>query len=295
MLWLALLLLLAFPAAAGAGTASVQPYVEPPGTDPFSSCSRYMMCPPDMLVFDAGPGEVNRVTIEGDAVGSSRVRFVVRDETASLQAGDGCSQGDAGTVECSAATVGPLRLGDGDDRLTAFTGQAFGGEGADELSVRYGRLRGGEGDDVLTGGLGEGGPGRDRLVVTTIGRGGAGDDTVRCATDSYCTIDGGPGDDRIRGGDNRDRLFGRGGDDVLWGKREVDILEGNRGDDRLFGGPHGDDLRGGVGNDRMFSRENRFSGAFPDRVDCGPGRGDRAVADRRDDPARCERVLPRSP
>jgi Ca2+-binding RTX toxin-like protein len=295
MLWLALLLLLAFPAAAGAATASVQPYVEPPDTDPFGSCSRYMMCPPDMLVFDGAPGETNQVTVTEESEGFQRLRYVVRDDGAPVQAGAGCRQVDAGTVECTAATVGPVRLGDGDDRLTARSAQAWGGQGADVLSVEFGRLEGGGGGDVLTGALGDGGGGDDRLVVSQ-GEGGPGEDVMKCPPEGgLCTLDGGPGDDRLTGSDLRDRLFGRGGDDVLHGRRELDTIEGNRGDDRLFGGPSGDFLRGGFGADRLFARETRFSGAFLDRADCGPGGRDRAIADRRDATVRCELVRRAAP
>jgi Ca2+-binding RTX toxin-like protein len=293
MLWLALLLLLAFPAAASAGTARVVPYVEPPGIDPFSSCARYMVCPPDMAVFDAAPGEANRMTIT-EAWGGSSYRFLVRDEGAPLRAGDGCEQVEPNAVACMAAAIGPLRLGDGDDRLTAMRGEAWGGAGADVLTVRFTRMEGGGGDDVLTGSFGKGGGGDDRLVVRG-GYGGPGKDVMRCPREALCTLDGGPGDDRMTGSDKTDRLFGRGGDDVVRGRREFDTIEGNRGDDRLFGGPHGDHLRGGLGADRLISRETRFSGAFLDRVDCGPGSDDRAIADWRDAMVRCERVRLLSP
>jgi hypothetical protein len=285
MLWLALLLLLAFPAAASAGTASVQPYVEPPDIDPFGSCSRYMMCPPDMLVFDAAAGEANLVTITEDIGGPRTFRFLVRDDGAPVQAGSGCSQVDAGTVECTAATAGPLRLGDRKDRLTAVRGEASGGEQADVLNVSFGGMEGDAGNDVLSGTQGDGGAGDDHLVVIA-GEGGTGEDVLRCPAESPCQLDGGAGDDRLTGGDDIDRLFGRAGDDIMQGGGEFDTLLGNRGDDRLAGGAGGDHLRGGRGADRLFSRRDRVL----DRVDCGSGRGDRAQVDRRDDVKRCERV-----
>ena len=286
MLWLALLLLLAFPAAASAGTASVQPYVEPPDIDPFGSCSRYMMCPPDMLVFDAAAGEANLVTITEEVVpGLGRVRFLVRDEGAPVQAGQGCEQVDPGAVACTAATAGPLRLGDRKDRLTAVRGEASGGGQADVLNVSFGGMEGDAGNDVLSGTQGDGGAGDDHLVVIA-GEGGTGEDVLRCPPESLCHLDGGAGDDRITGGDNIDRLFGRAGDDIMQGGGDFDTLLGNRGDDRLAGGAGGDHLRGGRGTDRLFSRRDRVL----DRVNCGSGRGDRAQVDRRDDVKRCERV-----
>ena len=80
----ALLLLLAVPAAAGAATVSVEPYVEPPlppGDDGFGSCARYAQCPADMVVFSAAAGEANRVTITSESVGYRRQRIVVREES----------------------------------------------------------------------------------------------------------------------------------------------------------------------------------------------------------------------
>ena len=289
MLWLALLLLLAFPAAASAGTASVQPYVEPPDIDPFGSCSRYMVCPPDMLVFDGAAGEANRVTVTEEFEGFRLVRFVVRDEGAPVQAGSGCEQIDPATVACKAAIVGPLRLGDRDDSLTTRQGEASGGEGRDLLNVSSGGMSGDGGDDVLNGIEGDGGEGDDHLVVAA-GEGGAGEDVLRCPPESLCNLDGGAGDDRLTGGDEIDLLLGRAGHDLMQGGGESDTLLGNRGHDRLAGGAGADRLRGGRGADRLFSRRDRVR----DRVNCGSGREDRAQVDRRDRVRRCERVrLPR--
>jgi RTX calcium-binding nonapeptide repeat (4 copies) len=286
MLGLALLLLLAFPAAAGAGTASVQPYVEPP-VDPFGSCSRYDMCPPDMLVFAAAPGERNVVTITQE-VGPEfgRLRYLVRDDGAPVQAGQGCEQVEPGAVACTAATAGPLRLGDGNDSLTATQGRTSGGPGRDLLSVTYGPTNGDAGDDVIYGNTAGGGAGDDHLVATDA-EGGPGDDVLRCPAESRCGLFGGAGDDRLTGGDDKDRLFGYAGDDIMQGGGRFDILLGNRGDDRLAGGAGKDRVQGGHGADRLFSRRDRVL----DRVICGPGRRDLAVVDRRDVVERCERVL----
>jgi Ca2+-binding RTX toxin-like protein len=287
MLWLVLLLLLGFPAPAGAGTASVQPYVERPDVDPFGSCARYAQCPPDMVVFDGAAGEVNSVTITNEAITvGSQPRFQVRDEAAPVQAGQGCEQLDARTVVCPAARIGPLRLGDGNDTLTSVEGRASGGPGRDLLSVRFGPTNGDAGDDVIYGVEGYGGEGDDHLVVTQ-GEGGPGEDVLRCPAESLCGLFGGAGDDRLTGGDDVDRLFGGAGDDLMQGgSGRFDLLLGNRGDDRLAGGAGRDRLHGGHGADRLFSRRDRVF----DRVICGPGGGDLAVVDRRDDVKRCERV-----
>ena len=250
-------LLLALPATAGAVTASVEPYVEPPGTGGFGSCGRYMMCPPDMVVVTAAPAENNYVVIakeNSDPVEGStqrRWRLIVTDR-AGVQAGPGCAQLDFQAAACTAGAVGPVRLGDGDDWFASGfgAGDVHGGDGQDVIQDSDGRMTGGAGDDVIVGRRGIGGAGDDVLTVQS-GAGGSGDDVLRCFPRGQpCRLDGGAGDDLLTGGTGVDRLFGRRGADVL---------------------------RAGLGEDR---------------VDCGAGRSDRAVAGRRDDVKRCERVAP---
>jgi Ca2+-binding RTX toxin-like protein len=278
--------LLAVPAAAHATTVSVEPYVIPPHTDPSSACARQMNCPPDMVVVTAGPNENNGVliTAEGGSVpveGSlaARYRFVVRDGAAQVQAGAGCAQVDFWTASCSAGIIGPVRLGDGDDWFAATWGvtDVHGGPGQDVLQDVSGRMSGGPGDDVIVAREGTGGGGDD-VVMANYGAGGPGDDIVRCFHRGQpCTLDGGPGDDQLTGGLGVDRIFGRGGAD------------------RLVGGPGDDRMRGGRGTDSLVSREDFLGGerAGRDRVDCGAGRRDRAVADRWDKVLRsCEREAP---
>jgi Ca2+-binding RTX toxin-like protein len=253
---------LAFPGVAGAATASVEPFVESPDIDPFTSCTRYMMCPPDMLVFTAAAGEANQLTITEDAAGFPRIRFLVRDDGAPVLAGAGCEQIDSLTAACTAGAVGPIELGGGDDRVVARGGDVSGGDGVDVLDVSLGFMDGDAGADVLIGFQGAGGAADDLLLVTSSGRGDSGDDVLRCfpREGAFCRLDGGPGADLLTGGNSFDRLFGRAGDDVL---------RGLAGDDSLVGG------RG------------------KDRVDCGAGRDDRAATDRHDRVTRCERVTSR--
>jgi hypothetical protein len=297
----ALLLLLAAPAAAGAATVSVEPYVEPPlppGDDGFGSCGRYMICPADMLVFTAAAGEVNEVTITShEFVGFRSTRIVVQELFVPVQAGPGCERLDDRTASCVAGAIGPVRLGDGDDRLDTPNGDVYGGDGADILSGYYGgTVKGNAGDDVLIGNRGEGGRGDDLLVVTT-GSGGADDDILRCFPQSsaLCQLDGGLGNDVLTGGIHMDQLRGRRGNDVIHGGANSDGLAGGPGDDRLVGSAGRDILEGDSGADRLVSREDRPAGEAraSDRVDCGTGRRDRAVVDRADNVKRCERVTPR--
>lgn len=250
-----ILVLMALPAPVHAATVSVEPYVEPPSVDPFGSCSRYMQCPPDMVVFAAAPAESNQpvITVE---FAYPRNRYVVRDPSAPVQAGPGCAQLDPQAAACTAGALGPVQLGDGDDWFASSIpgGGVFGGPGRDVLHRRgSGSMSGGAGDDVIVGDLGSGGPGNDLLVVLS-GFGGSGRDTLECfPAQLVCNLDGGAGDDRLTGGTRLDRLLGGRGDDLL------------------------------------VSRESG-SAVEADRVDCGRGRRDRAVSDPRDDVKRCERA-----
>ncbi len=91
--------------------------------------------------------------------------------------------------------------------------------------------------------------------------------------------------DRLRGSARGDRILGRRGNDRIHGRRGRDCLYGGRGRDRLNGGGGRDRLYGGSGRDRLAAR-----GSARDRVDCGPGRRDVAIVDRRDRVRRCEKV-----
>jgi RTX calcium-binding nonapeptide repeat (4 copies) len=294
-----ILVLVTFPAASHATTASVEPFVESPSVDPFGSCSRYMQCPPDMVVVTAAPAENNHVIValESSAPAGGgirpRYRYIVSDN-AGVQAGAGCEQLHFQAVACTAGTVGPVQLGDGDDWFASSfgSGDVHGGDGQDVLQHSFSRMTGGDGDDVLVGLQGAGGGGDDVLMVQS-GAGDSGADVLTCfPRDHWCHLDGGSGDDLLTGGTGLDRLFGRSGADVLRGGADFDTLRGGPGGDRLAGGAGGDHLHGDAGADRLVSREDRSAGErlVLDRVDCGTSRRDRAVADRRDDVKRCERV-----
>lgn len=314
-LGLALLLLMAAPAAAGASTVTVEPFREPPDIDPFGSCARYMTCPADMVVVTAASGEVNHLSISEEFVSFGQNRYLVRDRSAPLVAGAGCERVDEphppppAAVVCTAEAVGFQQLGDGDDWITTPGGWVTGGDGDDVLTVGSGEADGGEGDDVLLvatgeadgeagddtviGQRGEGGSGDDRLTVGS-GLGESGDDDLSCLAhrSSGCHLNGGAGDDDLTGDMGSDRLFGGRGHDLVLGGARGDELDGGLGNDRLVGGAGLDVLGGGAGNDRIKAREDPSAGegTRKDRVDCGSGRRDRATVDRRDRVRRCERV-----
>jgi hypothetical protein len=127
--------------------------------------------------------------------------------------------------------------------------------------------------------------------------GDSGNDILRCLPHrrSACYLNGGAGDDVLTGGAGSDRLFGERGRDLVRGGARGDMLDGGLGNDRLIGSAGLDMLEGGPGADRLEAREDRSAGEQPkkDRVDCGAGRRDRAIVDRRDRVTRCEQVTPR--
>ena len=157
---------------------------------------------------------------------------------------------------------------DGDDERSggALSDIIFGALG-DDL------LRGLGGPDCLYGQQGAdrllGGRGRDRLF------GGRGADR----------LGGGAGNDRLRDRRGRDRLAGRAGRDRLRAGRGPDRVFGGSGRDLINPGRGSDRVAAGAGNDRVLAR-----GLAPDRIDCGPGPGDVAIVDARDDTTRCEQV-----
>jgi len=108
---------------------------------------------------------------------------------------------------------------------------------------------------------------------------------------------------RITGTRAGDRILGLAGNDTLKGLAGADCLLGGRGKDRLNGGTGDDLLIGGAGNDTLTGGrgKNRYSGGSgndvikaanrtAEKIDCGPGRRDRARVDRKDRVRRCERV-----
>ncbi len=84
--------------------------------------------------------------------------------------------------------------------------------------------------------------GRSRL------EGGLGNDDLR-GRSGRDTMLGGEGEDALNGGKGRDRLEGGADNDLLRGITGLDNLLGGKGDDTLEGGAHNDRLTGGKNND----------------------------------------------
>lgn len=107
------------------------------------------------------------------------------------------------------------------------------------------------GSGTNTGNLINGGAGDDNLKGLDGNdalNGGAGADTID-GGDDCDTLHGDAGNDLIFGGNNTDSLFGDGGNDTLNGGRGTDTLYGGDGDDYLDGGDDWDRTYGGAGND----------------------------------------------
>jgi Ca2+-binding RTX toxin-like protein len=83
---------------------------------------------------------------------------------------------------------------------------------------------------------------------------GGGSDYVDLSSDVPvpATLRGGPGADRLIGGDGSDKILGGPDRDVLIGGGGDDWILGGPGADRLLGGPGNDQLRGGPDKDKLL-------------------------------------------
>ena len=89
------------------------------------------------------------------------------------------------------------------------------------------------------------------------------------------TINGGPGNERLRGTNAADIIDGNGGNDRILGRGGDDQLIGGPGNDRVFGGSGNDAITGVQGNDFLIG------GPGDDTVTGdAPGRGDLTSFDR---------------
>jgi Ca2+-binding RTX toxin-like protein len=251
---------------------------------------------PLVVSYDAAPGEINTVSVSAPGLDGS---YVVSDSTAPLTAGENCIQVDPATVRCSVVGGNPLtfvgvwvRLGDGDDSLTAGAhATAFGDAGDDTLIGGPGRdafvggsgedtLRGGDGDDSLDG---DGGP-ADAYDDVLDGGGGTDQVTYRDrhlpVTASLAAGRGGaPGEqdslvdvEKLEGGLRANTLTGDDGPNVLQTSTAATIrgsatLTGGGGNDRLFGSSRSDTITGGAGDDTL----DGGIGIRPDQLSAGDG------------------------
>jgi Ca2+-binding RTX toxin-like protein len=233
------------------------------------------------LIYNAAPGEANRLTLSQGTPAGAVPRIVVRDTGAPVNAGDGCTVTAPGEAVCR-MPVGDFdngvtaALGDGADvadARTVRTASALleGGSGPDELKGSRSRVNALFGDtiagqrqggaDLLTGGRRNdfllGGP-RDDMLDGRGGRDEASyvDERSRvfaslvlgraeapAHTDRLTAIES------LEGGDGGDTLIGNARANTLTGEGGKDELRGNAGDDRLVGGGGGGVFTGGGSED----------------------------------------------
>jgi hypothetical protein len=91
---------------------------------------------------------------------------------------------------------------------------------------------------------------------------------------------GGAGNDILIGNSTPAPEVGHLGD-ALYGGKGKDVVGGRAGPDFISGGKGRDRLTGGEGNDNLNAKD----GARDKRINCGPGRRDQALIDKKIDPA----------
>jgi Ca2+-binding RTX toxin-like protein len=206
---------------------------------------------------------------------------------------DKVSAGDGNDVLSGGNGADLLAAGAGDDTVNGDNDadRLQGGDGSD-------KLYGGSGDDVIDGGLGadvvDGADGQDTVdygsrtagvVVTNDdkaddGQPGEGDNVASSIDDAI----GGSGADRITFATAwPHHLDGGDGDDLLRGGSEADTLVGGRGKDFLFGMGGKDAYDGGPGNDHLSSTDG-----VGEKLQCGTGQ-DVSVQDKGDTAVACEK------
>jgi len=104
-------------------------------------------------------------------------------------------------------------------------------------------------------------------VASIVVKGYEGDDNVTISSTVWlaATVDGGDGNDSVRGGSGPDRIIGGYGSDTLYGGTGNDVVWGSGHSDTMYGGDGDDVLAGNGGNDKMYGGNGR------DRLNGGSG------------------------
>jgi Ca2+-binding RTX toxin-like protein len=217
-----------------------------------------------VITYAAGPGEVNRLRMEGTVDGPFDLRMEFFEFGAPQTAGAGCIAGFP--VICGEVDVAfPVEVSLGDERdvanVNSFTGSL--------------RLDAGPGsDDVLAGGIeatADGGSGNDTIRMAAnlraTGSGGSGNDRIAAGLGARAVIlDGGSGDDLLVPGAFLSNQAGGGvGDDRLVNFTGDVTLSGDAGSDVLVAQASNSTLNGGSGSDIAFGKLGGIT------VDAGPG------------------------
>ncbi|MEM9154616.1 MAG: M10 family metallopeptidase [Cyanobacteria bacterium P01_F01_bin.33] len=166
------------------------------------------------------------------------------------------------TIDASKmATNSVIRLDEGSFSTISALSERAGSAQLDNVAIAYNTVienaTGGIGDDTIYGNdqanVLDGGSGNDELRGfrgrdSLAGR--SGDDKLFGGNDND-TLEGGGDSDTLDGGDGDDSLLGGDDDDTLTGDFGNDFLNGDDGDDDLQGGNDNDTLQGGLGSDTL--------------------------------------------
>jgi hypothetical protein len=246
-------------------------FIMVPGLLPIGAFAGEVRVVGDAIIFDAGIGEVNTVTINprgrvfDQSTGQLITGLTITDSTTSMLVQLPC-RNVAGTALCEDAFAihrAVITLGNKNDSVKQeFT------LGVSPLPMT---VEGGLGDDTITG-----------SAVTDHLNGGDGNDVID-GGEGDDVITGGFGDDHLTGGDGNDTIRGNAGKDVIDGGDGDDDIDGGLGDDQITGGKGKDILKGDAGDDTIDSRDGEV-----DTVNCGLGR-DTLLRGSNDSVSRCER------
>jgi Ca2+-binding RTX toxin-like protein len=188
--------------------------------------------------FDMGPG--NQLVLKNGRV--DLAQFNARGEGAA-----DTIYGDGGD-DVILGGAGDDRIDGGADNDVVDAGIGFdvvyGGSGADWLF-------GGDNDDIVFGYRDPSGA-VFGFAGDTADLGGAVDVPAAIVADGGDLIDGGEGNDYLRGQGGNDTVMGGRGNDILFGDTGNDTVLGGDGSDILFGGADNDTMDGGAGGDTLF-------------------------------------------
>jgi CSLREA domain-containing protein len=184
---------------------------------------------------DGGAGDDS---IQGGAGNDILVGAAGSDRVFGQGGNDAITGGLGNDVLDAGTSTGDVLVESADADLTLTNTQLL-GIGTDSLTgFEAANLNGGLGNNTLNATAFSG-------PVTLDGQDG--NDTLLGATSFVSLLNGGNGNDSLRGGSLKDTLNGGAGDDSLLGMGDNDKLGGDDGDDTLVGGTGNDTLNGGAG------------------------------------------------